>query len=76
MSCDPFHRRAGFVELDLDALGVPPGSSFQVHDLISDARYLWYGARNYVELDPEALPGHVFAIRRLVHREQSFDYYL
>jgi starch synthase (maltosyl-transferring) len=76
VNCDPFHRRAGFIELDLEALGLPAAGSYQVHDLVSDARYLWYGARNYVELDPEAVSGHVFAVRRLVHREQSFDYYL
>jgi starch synthase (maltosyl-transferring) len=76
VNTDPFHRRSGFVELDLDALGVSPTRSYQVHDLVSDARYLWEGARNFVEIDPEIMPGHVFALRRLVHREQSFDYYL
>ncbi len=39
-------------------------SRFQVHDLLSDARYLWHGARNYVELDPHVLPAHVFRVRR------------
>jgi starch synthase (maltosyl-transferring) len=76
VNLDPFHRHAGFIELDLPALGLPPGASFQVHDLLSDARYLWDGARNYVEVDPQAVPAHVFAIRRHVHREQGFDYFL
>ncbi len=73
---DPFHKRAGWVELDLGTLGLIPGASFQVHDLLSDARYLWQGARNYVEVDPQAVPAHIFAIRRHVHREQGFDYFL
>jgi hypothetical protein len=27
-------------------------------------------------VDPGAVPAHVFAIRRHVHREQGFDYFL
>jgi starch synthase (maltosyl-transferring) len=76
INTDPYHRRAGFVELDLEELGLEAGRSYQVHDLVSDARYLWEGPRNYVEVDPESAPGHIFAVRRLVYREQTFDYYL
>ena len=32
--------------------------------------------RNYVELDPDAMPAHVFAIRRRVRTERDFDYFL
>ena len=28
--------------------------TFQVHDLLSGARFLWQGPRNYVSLDPGA----------------------
>jgi starch synthase (maltosyl-transferring) len=76
VNLDPFHKRAGWVTLDLAALGLPADASYQVHDLLSDARYLWQGARNYVEVDPQAMPAHVFAIRRHVHREHDFDYFL
>ena len=76
VNLDPYHRRAGWVELDLEALGLTREAGFQVHDLLSGARYLWQGARNYVEVDPQAVPAHVFAVRRHVHREQGFDYFL
>ena len=33
-----------------------------MHDLLTDARYLWEPARNFVELDPTGLPAHVFAV--------------
>jgi starch synthase (maltosyl-transferring) len=75
VSTDPFHARAGWIELDLGALGVPPDASFQVHDLLGGGRFLWHGARNYVELPPDA-PGHVLAIRRRSRREHGFEYYL
>jgi starch synthase (maltosyl-transferring) len=76
VNLDPHHQHAGFLTLDLGALGVPDGSSFQVHDLIGDARFLWRGSRAFVALDPDVMPVHVFRVRRLVRTEQSFEYYL
>jgi len=47
-----------------------------MHDLLSDARYLWQGSRNYVELNSQIVPAHVFRMRRRVRTEQDFDYYM
>ena len=58
-------RHSGFVSLDLDALGIDPARPFEVHDLLSDARYTWNGAWNYIELDPHVVPAHVFRITQL-----------
>lgn len=44
-------------------LGVLPGEGFEVHDLLSGARYTWQGGQNYVELDPRSQPAHVFRVR-------------
>ncbi|HYF45099.1 MAG TPA: alpha-1,4-glucan--maltose-1-phosphate maltosyltransferase [Acidimicrobiales bacterium] len=55
-------RRAGMVHLDLEALGLEEGRPFQVHDRLGDGRWTWSGPDNYVELDPEVLPGHVFTV--------------
>ena len=41
-----------------------PGQTYQVHDLIGDARYLWAGEANFVQLDPQSNPAHIFRIRR------------
>jgi plastocyanin len=43
---------------------VEPGDSFEVHDLISNARYVWRRWSNYVELNPHAFPAHIFRVRR------------
>jgi starch synthase (maltosyl-transferring) len=75
VSLDHHHRRSCFVELDLAALDVDASAPFQVHDLIGGGRYLWHGARNYVELDP-SMPAQIFAIRRRVRTERDFDYWL
>ena len=55
---------------------IAPDQSYQVHDLLTDARYLWHGAWNYVELNPSALPAHIFKVRRRVRTERDFDYFL
>lgn len=76
VNLDPHHTQSGWVELPLEQLGIDPSQPFQVHDLLSDVRYLWNGAHNYVELNPHVVPAHVFLIRRRVRTEQDFDYYL
>lgn len=73
---DPNHTRRGHVDLDLDALGVTPGETFQVHDLVSDVRQRWGSPKNYVELDPQLSPVDVFVVRRRARTEHDFEYFL
>src|SRR5207237_1668532 len=47
VSLDPHNPQAGWVELDLAALDVDDRRPFHVHDLLSGARHMWHGARNY-----------------------------
>ena len=61
VNVDPVYRQGGFVDLDLAELGLS-GGAFHVRDLVGNGRYLWHGARNYVELDPASVPAHVFVI--------------
>ncbi|MCC7327649.1 MAG: alpha-1,4-glucan--maltose-1-phosphate maltosyltransferase [Burkholderiales bacterium] len=76
VNLDPRHTQSGWVSLDLAVLGVDPERPFQVHDLLSDARYVWSGVRNFVQLDPAHVPAHVFQVRRRVRSEHDFDYFL
>ena len=76
VNLDPHHRQSGWINLPLDAFGIDPAESFQVHDLLGGGRYMWNGSRNYVEIDPYAMPGHIFHIRRHMKREHDFDYFM
>ena len=76
VNLDPNHTHAGWVNIDLNVLGLDAEHPYQVHELLGDSRYLWTGARNYVELNPQAAPAHLFRIRRKVRTEQDFDYFL
>ena len=70
------HVQSAWLELDLEALGLDASRPFQAHDLLSGARFLWQGPRNFVALDPSQGPAHVLRLRRHVRREQDFDYFL
>jgi starch synthase (maltosyl-transferring) len=76
VNLDPHHVHAGWVELPLADLGLDPRQPYQVHDLLSGARYLWTGPRNYVEVDPRIVPAHIFRLRRRIRTERDFDYFM
>jgi starch synthase (maltosyl-transferring) len=76
VNVDPHNTQAGYVELDLAALNLDANRPFQVHELLSGARYTWHGPRNYVKLDPNIIPAHIFRIRRKVRSEKDFEYFL
>jgi starch synthase (maltosyl-transferring) len=76
VNLDPHHTQSGWVEFPLEELGIDPQKPYQMHDLLSDARYLWQGSRNYVELNPQIVPAHIFRMRRRVRTERDFDYYM
>jgi starch synthase (maltosyl-transferring) len=75
VNLDAYHRQSGWLELDQTKLAIPQGATYQVHDQLSDARYLWSGSRGYVELDPAGMPAHVFVVRYRVRSEVDFDYF-
>jgi starch synthase (maltosyl-transferring) len=76
VNLDPHQPQSGWVDLDIGALKLDAEQPYQVHDLLSEQRYIWRGRHNYVMLDPQRAPAHVFRLRRRVRREQDFDYYL
>jgi len=76
VNLDPHHVQTGWITLALEKLGIQPDTSYQVHDFLTGARYLWHGARNYVELNPSTLPAHIFRVRRHIRSEQDFDYFI
>jgi starch synthase (maltosyl-transferring) len=76
VNVDPHNTQSGWLELDLAALQLDDNRPFQVHELLSGARYNWHGPRNYVQLNPHVVPAHIFRIRRKVRTERDFEYFL
>jgi starch synthase (maltosyl-transferring) len=76
VNLNPYHAHSGWVELSLEALGFAPAQPAQMHDELSNARYLWHGTRHYVELQPQVVPAHIFRVRHRIRTEHDFEYYL
>ena len=64
VNLDPFRKQHSFVYVPIDEFGQMESDTYQVHDLLNGARYTWRGRRNYVELDPDIQPAHIFLVRR------------
>ncbi len=75
VNVDPHHTQSGWVQLPLQEIDVEGDKPYQMHDLLTDARYLWQGERNYVELNPHVVPAHVFRVRRRIRSERDFEYF-
>jgi starch synthase (maltosyl-transferring) len=76
VNLDPRHTQRGWVSVDLEKLGLTSVATYQAHELLTGERYLWSGARNFVELNPAFVPAHVLRLRRHVRSERDFDYFL
>jgi starch synthase (maltosyl-transferring) len=62
VNLDPHNTQAGWVSVVLKELNLGIDEAYGVHDLLSDARYVWHGSRNFVQLDPSILPAHIFRV--------------
>jgi len=76
VNLDPFHPQAGRVQIPLSELNLEADQPFLVHDLLSDEKYIWQGEYNYIALNPLVLPVHIFTLKRYLHRENDFDYFM
>jgi len=76
VNVDPHHTQAGMVNLPLEELGIRRDRGYQAHELLSGARYLWNGPRNFVEINPHAIPAQIFRFRRRIRSEHDFEYFL
>jgi starch synthase (maltosyl-transferring) len=64
VNLDPYQKQNSFVHVPIEEFGQMESDEYEVHDLLSDARYRWRGRQNYVELDPAVQPAHIFSVRR------------
>ena len=63
VNVDPLRMQHGYVQLPLLEWGFTPHDTIEVQDLLSDERYYWRGARNYVRLEPGSRVAHVLHVR-------------
>ena len=61
VNLDPLHPNHCTVTVPPDAIGVAPGQSYRVTDLLTGASYTW-SEHNYVRLDPTVEPAHILRV--------------
>jgi starch synthase (maltosyl-transferring) len=65
VNLDPVNRQMGWVDVVLKEFRLAAGESYEMNDLLTDRKYIWQGSRNYVELNPAAIPAHIFRVEPL-----------
>jgi len=63
VNLDPFATHEDTIRLPLSKFGIQEGQSYQMHDLLTGAVYVWKGPSNYVRLDPQVNPAHIFLVK-------------
>jgi starch synthase (maltosyl-transferring) len=63
VNLDPDRTQTAWVDVPAEDFGEIGGDTYEVHDLLTDARYTWHGRRNYVALHPGVQPAHIFRVR-------------
>jgi len=64
VNLDPHRKQNSFVDVPIEQFGQMESDEYRVQDLLSGTTYTWRGRRNYVELDPNIQPAHIFLVRR------------
>jgi len=62
VNVDPHRPRETMVHVPVGDLGLGGDEPFEVEDLLTGARYVWRGGRNYVRLDPQREVAHVLRV--------------
>jgi starch synthase (maltosyl-transferring) len=76
VNLDPYNVQSGWVNLDAGSIGVAPGASFEMHDLLSGQRFTWTGDWHYVSLDPFSVPAHIMVTAPRARTERDSDSFL
>jgi len=69
VSLDPFHTQSGFASVPIDRFGIGENEAYQVEDLLTNERFVWRGRRNFVLLEPNSRPAHIFRLRRQIGKD-------
>lgn len=62
VNLDAHNEQAGWIDIDLESLGLPHDRDFVVDDLLTGVKYTWHDRRIYVALKPDVLPAHIFRV--------------
>ena len=70
---DPHSNQSAFVHVPLEEFGIGADEEYAMEDLLTGEVFHWRGSRNFVALDPQNRPAHVFRVRRQIGRKEGVD---
>ena len=73
INLDPTQEQAGWIDLDLKQLAIPHNENFEIEDLLTGTHYHWHDRSNYVALNPQVMPAHVFRLIRPSNGETTLE---
>ncbi len=62
VNLDPQNTHAGWLRFPLETFELPHTHHFRVEDLLSGRTYEWDSEWNYIQLNPEYMPAHIFRV--------------
>jgi len=64
-----------WVKIPTSEIGIEQGQPYLVDDLLNNEKYVWQGEWNYVELNPQTKPTHIFLVNKRLRKENDSDYH-
>ncbi len=64
VNLDPVHAQETWISVPYWDWGIGTEETYQVTDLLTGATYNWKGEHNYVRLDPNSHPAHIFLVSK------------
>lgn len=62
VNLDPFDSHVAELEFPIEAMGLKPGDTFQVEELLTGRKHLWRSAKQGVKLEPDVNPVEIYRI--------------
>jgi starch synthase (maltosyl-transferring) len=62
VNLDPFDPHVAELDFPLEQMGLKPGDTFQVEELLTGRKHLWRSAKQGVKLEPETNPVEIYRI--------------
>ncbi len=62
VTLDPNGNQSGYVQLPKEKLKLGDKINLKLHDVITDERYMWTQEWNFVEINPNKMPFHLFKL--------------
>ncbi len=75
VNLDPHYTQTGWLTFPIEKFGINPHEGFAVRDLLNHETFIWQGNKNFIKLNPQHSPAHIFLVQTHIHHEQDYEGY-